>query len=310
MKNIFLKFIMLIVVSLIFNSCDPDKKQSGQEKSKQKPLVAVVNYPLYTFATKIGGEKIDVYFPQIDGDPAFWEPDPASIEKFQNADRIILNGANYAKWMEKVSLPVSTQVNTSKAFSDQLIELQGEVHSHGPEGEHSHTGYAFTTWLDLKNAETQALAVYEVLFELLPQEKETFNNNFIEIRDRLKALDEKLSEIINNQGNPLVFASHPVYQYLAKGYGIQIISFHWEPDQMPSEVDWQEFEYSLDSHSSRAMLWEDDPLPEVRRRLEESGVAVIVFNPGGNRTELDFIHLMERNIENLGMGLKYDLSDQ
>ncbi len=100
-----------------------------------------------------------------------------------------------------------------------------------------------------------------------------------------------------------VFASHPVYQYLSKGYGINIISYHWEPDQMPTDVDWKEFEHELDHHSARAMLWEDEPLTELKRKLEDLGVSVIVYNPGGNRTDLDFISLMKQNVENLKAGL-------
>jgi hypothetical protein len=51
------------------------------------------------------------------------------------------------------------------------------------------------------------------------------------------------------------------------------------------------------------MLWEDEPLPEIREKLEDMGVKVIVFSPGGNRNELDFMSLMAGNVENLKEGL-------
>jgi zinc transport system substrate-binding protein len=303
MKHPFLKVSFLFLVSLIIVSCGSEKKQTQEETALSKPLVAVVNYPLYSFASQIGGDKVEVFFPNIDGDPAYWQPDEASIEKFQNADLILLNGAHYAKWTEKVSLPAATQVNTANAFSDQLIEIKGEVHSHGPEGEHNHTGYAFTTWLDLKNAIKHAEAVKIALGELIAEEKETFNANFKEIQDQLIQLDEQLSDILGSQENLELFASHPVYQYLEKGYDVQVINYHWEPDQMPSEVEWKEFENELDHHSARAMLWEDEHLEEIRIKLEGLGVKTIVFNPGGNRTESEFISLMQQNVENLKNGL-------
>ena len=303
MKYQFQKIAGSFLIALVLFSCGSEKKSTQEEKTQQKPVVAVVNYPLYTFASQIGGDKIEVFFPQINGDPAYWEPDVVSIEKFQNANLILLNGADYAKWKDKVSLPSATQVNTSKAFESQLIEIKGEVHSHGPEGEHSHAGYAFTTWLDLKNAIKQAEAVNEALTEMYPEEKESFNSNFGQVRDQLSRLDDQLSEILSSKENLEVFASHPVYQYLSKGYGINIISYHWEPDQMPTDVDWKEFEHELDHHSARAMLWEDEPLTELKRKLEDLGVSVIVYNPGGNRTDLDFISLMKQNVENLKAGL-------
>lgn len=303
MKRLHSSAFTLFILSCILISCSSDKKKAQEERNNQKSLAAVVNYPLYNFATMIGGDKVEVFFPEIEGDPAYWQPDAASIEKFQNADLILLNGADYAKWTDKVSLPASTQVNTSKAFTDRLIEMKGEAHSHGPEGEHSHTGYAFTTWLDLKNAVEHAEAVHEAIMDLIPEEKELFTTNFKVVKDQLSELDGQLAQIIDDQEDLEVFASHPVYQYLAKGYGVDIISYHWEPDQVPSENAWRELEHELDHHSARAMLWEDEPIPEIRKKLEGMGVKVIVFNPGGNRNELDFISLMSKNVENLRAGL-------
>jgi zinc transport system substrate-binding protein len=293
----------LIIFSWIIFSCSPDKKSNREEIENSKPVVAVVNFPLYSFADMIGGDKIEVFFPEIEGDPAYWQPDEAGIEKFQNADLILLNGADYAKWTGMVSLPASTQVNTSKAFTSNLIEIQGEAHSHGPEGEHSHTGYAFTTWLDMKNAALHAEAVKEALVNLIPEDKDFFNSNYNKVLDGLNRIDSQLIEIMATNEDLEVFASHPVYQYLAKGYNISIISYHWEPDQMPFEESWMEFEHELDHHSARVMLWEEEPLPEIREKLEDMGVKVVVFNPGGNRNELDFISLINKNVENLKQGL-------
>jgi len=303
MKHLFLKISGSFLFLSILFSCGAEKKSASEESTQQKPVVAVVNYPLYTFSTQIGGDKIEVFFPQISGDPAYWEPDEVSIEKFQNAELILLNGADYAKWTDKVSLPVATQVNTSKTYQNQLIEIKGEVHSHGPEGDHSHAGYAFTTWLDLKNALQQAEVVNEALAELLPEEKEFFAVNFKKVQGQLNQLDKQLSDILGNQEDLELFASHPVYQYLSKGYGIDIISYHWEPSKMPNDTDWKEFEHELDHHTARAMLWEEEPLTEIRQKLKGLNIKVIVYNPGGNRTDLDFISLMGKNVENLELAL-------
>ena len=48
------------------------------------------------------------------------------------------------------------------------------------------------------------------------------------------------------------------------------------------------------------MLWEGEPLPEAKARLEEMGVGSVVFNPCGNRPEVgDFLSLMKNNIATL-----------
>jgi len=40
--------------------------------------------------------------------------------------------------------------DTSAGFADEIIVIEdGQTHSHGPEGEHSHNVTASVTWLDL-----------------------------------------------------------------------------------------------------------------------------------------------------------------
>ncbi len=63
------------------------------------------NYPLSFFAEKISGKPEIVIFPEIEGDPAFWEPNTADILTMQQSDIILLNGATYEKWLTGVALP-------------------------------------------------------------------------------------------------------------------------------------------------------------------------------------------------------------
>ena len=61
---------------------------------------------------------------------------------YQQADIILLNGAHYAKWVEKVSLPASKTVDTSRKLKDQYIySTEATTHSHGSGGAHAPAGY-------------------------------------------------------------------------------------------------------------------------------------------------------------------------
>ena len=123
--------------------------------------VYVVNYPLASFAERIGGSEVSVTFPASgDGDPAHWSPDADTVAGYQGADLILLNGADYAKWVARASLPGAKLVDTGVTYEDRLIPLEEAVtHTHGPEGEHAHAGVAFTTWLDPTLAIEQARAI-------------------------------------------------------------------------------------------------------------------------------------------------------
>ena len=297
-----IKKTILVAVSVVFfSACKPDHKV--QEKKAGKPQVFTVNYPLAYFAERIGGELIDVHFPEINGDPAFWKPEAKDVRAFQGADLILLNGATYAKWTTKVSLPESKIVNTSASFRDRFIEVNENVaHQHGKDVDHSHAGTAFTTWLDLKQAERQATAIRDALIKLLPNSERAINNNFDALQRDLQALDTELKEISGKiEKTPLV-GSHPIYQYLARGYDLQIRSVSWEPDKMPDANGWAALAAIRKEHPSKIMLWESAPALPIADRLLEQGVASVVLDPCGNRPdEGDWLSVMRENISRLSL---------
>ena len=297
MKNI----ILLILAASILLSCG-EKKDQQETNTSQKLKVAVVNYPLNYFTKRISNNIVDVVYPVPgDIDPAYWEPKPQQVVLYQNADLIILNGADYAKWIKKVSLPKTKIINSSLAIKDNYIKLKaGVTHSHGPKGKHEHEGFAFTTWLYFKYAIMQAESVKNALIKLLPDSKDKFEKNFSSLKDDLENLDEQMTKISSRISKPLI-ASHPVYQYLAEGYNINIIIVHWEPTDMPDEMEWEKFDKMLKENPTNIMIWEDEPLPKVKQKLLERGIQIVVFNPGANTpANGDFLELMKTNIANLG----------
>ncbi|NOR55061.1 MAG: zinc ABC transporter solute-binding protein, partial [Sulfurovum sp.] len=144
-KNILFTLALLFLIT----GCNKSEKQIQTEESRFKK-VYTVNYPLYYFTQRMAPQNVQVVFPVPDDvDPAFWQPNTEEILGFSQADLIIINGADYAKWRSTASLPESKLLNTSKAFQKELIHIKSSDHTHGPGGEHSHAGTAFTTWLDM-----------------------------------------------------------------------------------------------------------------------------------------------------------------
>ena len=264
--------------------------------------VYTVNYPLQYFALRIADDKIDAVFPSpTDVDPAYWTPDAETVEGYQQADLILLNGAGYAKWRDKVTLPDSKLRITSAPFRDRLITIEDAVtHTHGPEGEHAHAGTAFTTWLDPQLAGLQAHAVHDALAEALPEHASLLEQNQRDLQTELTNLDRELEELVARKPDTLLLFSHPVYQYLERRYQLKGRSVHWEPDSPPSEKMWSELDAVLKEHPAKWMIWEGEPLEETRAQLAERGVQSVIFAPCGNRPESgDFLTVMRQNVDNL-----------
>jgi zinc transport system substrate-binding protein len=209
--------------------------------------------------------------------------------------------------MNNVSLPASRIVITSMNMEEKYIPLEDVfTHSHGPEGDHEHTGYAFTTWLDFQIAIAQAKAVKENLVNTLPESKDELENNYYSLKTDLLALHESMQELTAKIEGLNIIGSHPVYQYLSKAYDLNIRSVHFEPGEMPGLDQWKEFDELLEQNTSPIMLWEDEPIPEIIEILNEKGVRAMVFNPCGNKTAgVDFIEMMKKNIQTLQNSISY-----
>ena len=292
MKKLFILSLLLLA------ACGREADSGVASNSRGKPQVLVANYPLKYFAQRIGGGAVDVVFPAPpDEDPAFWQPNDAAITQFQNADVIFMNGATYSKWAEKVTLPQSKMVDTSGAFKAQYIEIKADsTHSHGPGGEHSHSGTAFTTWMDLVQAIQQAEAVKASLAKYSSDTEK----NFAALKSDLQTLDARLIAVGKRMANTPLLASHPVYHYFARRYMLNLQSVLWEPDVVPDEKAMEELKGLRLKHPAKWMIWEGAPAKESVAKLDAIGVKSLVFDPCGNVPDGgDFLSVMNANVEML-----------
>jgi len=293
-----LGFVLLCLACSPAGDAEPRPDAAGASMLS----VYVVNDPLRYLAERIAGAQATVVFPAPpDVDPAYWIPEPETVAAYQSADLILRNGAGYARWVELASLPRARTLDTSQAFHERLLPLEETVaHRHGPTGGHTHTGLAFTTWLDPVLASLHAAAIADALAQLQPEHETEFRENLSALERDLDALDRRLAAAARRLGaTPLLF-SHPVYPYLIQRYGLNARSLHLEPDEPPSQAQWRELRELLAEHPARWMLWEATPRPETARRLHEVGVSSGVFDPAsGVPAAGDFLTRMQQNAAQL-----------
>lgn len=267
--------------------------------------VYAVNYPLAWFAERIAGEAAEVVLPvPPDRDPAYWRPSIAEIGAFQAADVILLNGAGFADWTTRASLPPGRVVDTSRGFADRLIVTETVTHSHGPEGEHSHSATASFTWMDPVLAAEQARAVHDALARRAPAEAARFEEGRNLLIGELAAIDDLARALPAPAPGTRLIASHPRYQYFARAYGLEIASLEWDPRETPEAADWAELAALAEGAARVVMIWEAEPTPETRARLEAEGAAVVVLPTLANRpAEGDFASAFAAGLADLARAL-------
>lgn len=293
-------FFFTLAVTVLFGGCGGSRPADSKGSRGERFLVVASNFPLYTCTERIAGDLAEVRFlspPDID--PAFWQPSPESIAILQAADLVVLNGATYESWIDRVSLSPRRILDTSAGFSTRLLAAADDItHQHGPGGEHSHGAVAFTTWLDLSLAAEQADAIRAKLSRLWPDRDELLQARTEELTSELAVLDQGFLAWGESLTDQPLLGSHPVYQYFAARYRLNLVSVHWEPDEMPDPETWRELEALLADHPARWMIWEGEPLAETVARLEALGLSSVVIDPGGNRPNAGtFLELMADNLE-------------
>jgi len=237
--------------------------------------IFAVSYPLQFLTQQIVGDHIEVLVPfDSSSDPRISQPTRETIERMQQADLVIANGigARYAKWLAVVSVPDSKIINTAShgLALAEYIALKGEsvVHSHGPEGEHSHPVMAARTWLDPSLAKKQANYIAKQLKQTYPNQADRFDQNLESLQSRLDVLVgemERLNGLIERQ-TPLVF-NDPEFAFFlqATGYtGEPLKGLPLTPDR---DKEWAELKSQLaqlndETKPRLALVEQGTPLPK------------------------------------------------
>ena len=246
--------------------------------AQDRPRVVAVNQALHYFAERLLEDTAEVVFPVPEGvDPSFWRPSIADISMIQSADLILLNGAGFATWIDRVSLPRARVVNTSSAIEDQFIVTESITHSHGDGGEHSHEGIASYTWLDPMLAIAQAEAIAAAVIARDLATKDDVEARLAELRSDLTELDAMAQDALSGLEGVAMIATHPRYQYFARRYSLSIASLEWDAGAMPSEDDLADLERLSTELDARILIWEAQPPREAIELTEALGLQSVVF---------------------------------
>lgn len=297
----------LPLLALLLPACGREGGTSpAPAPASHRLQVMTTFYPTTYFAKRIAGPSADIVCPlPKDADAAFWQPSPEILAQYQKADLILVNGANFERWVGTATLPETRVVACADVFKSEWIEIKNALtHSHGPGGMHTHTGINGHTWPDPINAIAEGNAIRDALIARDGAHKADYAANARALENDLLTLDGELKTIAVK--GP-VFASHPSYNYLARRYGWDLTNFGLEPNEPPTEAQIAEIRKAAADHPGvKLMLWEDAPCPAAQKLMDELGLAVVVFNPGeqSDAKDGDYLALMRANIGRLRAAAK------
>ncbi len=323
MKTSFKKsvsIVMLLLVSLWMTGCDKPVKEEAATSSvpENKLKVYTSFYPMYDFAKKVGGDKIEVTNLVPAGmEPHDWEPTTKDIENLEHADMLIYNGAGMEHWVEDVVGALSNKdlvlVEASKGI--ELMEghhhdhddhnhegevahnhddhnHEGEVdhdhddHNHEGEADHNHDDhnhghYDPHVWTSIKNAKKEMETIKEALVARDPENATFYEENYRMYAKQFDELDKTFEEKISALPNKNIVVSHEAFGYLCKDYGLNQMGIEGlSPESEPNPTRMAAVVDFVKEHNIKTIFFEELVSPKVAETIaKETGAVTDMLNP-------------------------------
>ena len=294
-SNTIILFFALFLASAV--GCLGTAEKTSQDfKPKKTNQIFAVSYPLQFMAQEIVGSQVQVTnAAATSGDPKKSRPSRELISQMQAADLIIANGtgATYANWLATVSLPDSKILNTaskSLTLKDYIaIENKQIVHSHGPEGEHSHPVMASRTWLDPRLAKKQSAFIAKRLEEIYPELSSDIEINLKSLTERLAKVESEVNELKSNELVVLTFDEK--FKFFNRAVGAQDKTVEYDLAKI------EKFKDDINAlKPDLAVITQGKLTDELRAALDSLQIPVAELEPLDAMPDAgDYISVMQEN---------------
>ncbi len=308
-----MKQTITAVLALWLVGCSVSRPPVGLE-------VVASFYPLYEFASRVGGDRVTVRQLTPPGtSPHDYEPTPGDVAALTRARVFVYNGAGLEPWADrlKAELPQgAVAVEATRGLP--LVKVEEEKHEHEEEGEKHQAGRVPHreqldphTWLDPVLAQAMVDNIAAGLVQADPQGADFYRRRAQELKDRLAQLHTRYTEGLRGCRGRVVVTSHMAFGYLARRYGLRLLSVAGlSHEAEPSPRRLKDLLSAARLAGARAVYAETLAGRKVVEGLaRELDARVLVLNPVEGLTEEDrrqgrgYFELMEENLRALRDGL-------
>ena len=264
------------------------------EKHQIKVLVSF--YPLYEFTKIIGGERIDasIIIP-LGIEPHDWEPTIQDLQKMQNADMIVINGAGLEPWIVKLVSVNSDILIIDTSNGIPLLKKHKYVFNNKLQNDPH-------VWLDPVLAKKQIQNIVNGLEMVDPQNANYYQENANTYNTKLNLLDNKIRNELSVCGKKDFLVFHDAFSYFANEYNLnQNTIIGVNPSEEPTAVTLQQIIQGAKNLDLHVIFTEEAANPRVSQVIaDEIGVKVLILSPIEiYEKNSDYIKKMEQNLSNL-----------
>ena len=309
MKKTFLTGVLaftVFIMAFALTGCHTEKSSkkatesstssTQTEETSSKLKVMTSFYPMFDFASKVGGDKVEVTNMTPAGtEPHDWEPSAKDITQLEKADVFIYNGADMEHWTDDVLNTLDSKEITVVEAS-KGIDLLKEGKNYDPH-----------VWLNPLNAKKEMENIKDALVKADKKNKDYYEKNYKTYAKKFDTLDSEYSTTLSTVKNKNLIASHEAFGYLCEAYSLKQIGIEGlSPDSEPDAAKMKEIIRFAKKNNVKTIFFEELVSPKVSETIaKELGAEAKVLDPieglSDEQQELgaDYFSVMESNLQTL-----------
>lgn len=300
------KISLIIIFAFVIGGIFWLRFSRTQQPTTSKDTVSVATsfYPLYFFASEIGGKQTQVTnITPAGSEPHDYEPTPQDIVTISQSKLLILNGAGLEAWGDKIRSTIDTKNTTVVIASEGLSDLQ--------ENENGRQVVDPHIWLSPKRAGVEVERIADGLTVVDPTHSDLYTKNKATLLQKLSDLDTEYKQGLSQCDRREIVTSHAAFAYLAHDYNLtQVPIAGISPEEEPSPSQLAAIASFAKEHHATTIFFESLTSPKLSETIAtEVGAKTEVLNPLEGLTQDDmqqgknYFTIMRDNLHTLQTAL-------
>ncbi|MGC8901193.1 MAG: metal ABC transporter solute-binding protein, Zn/Mn family [bacterium] len=293
------KFTIILAIA-VFTVLGNQHPLYAQDK---KINVAASFYPLAEFASRIGGEYVDVInITPAGSEPHDYEPTPMDIKKIYTAKLFVFNGAGVDPWAEKIERDLRKKGVVVIKIMD-LVASRNEQYINNRDPH---------IWLDPVIAISMVESISKALQSIDPEHAQYYKTHANIFIGQLKQLDRDYALGLASCKLHDIVTSHAAFNYLAKRYGFKAYSVAGlSPEEEPSPKTMAQLIRLVQQKHIKYIFFERLVNPKLSDTIaRETGAKTLVLDPIEGLTQKEisagrnYLSIMQENLRNLRQAME------
>ena len=270
-----------------------------------KVSVVTSFYPLYYFASRVGGDHATVTnITPAGAEPHDYEPTAQDVAGMEDSRLVILLGTGLESWGSRMAANLDPQRTLLVTVGQDL--MTGNVTENGQGVVDPHV------WLSPPLAKQIVDRIADAYVKVDAPDTASFRANAAALKNDLDSLDADYRKGLASCAKKDIVTSHAAFGYLAKTYGFNQVSIAGlSPDAEPSPKDLADITAFVREHKVAILFFESLVSPKLSETIAtETGAKTLVLDPieGLQQDALlqgqDYLSVMRNNLANLRAALQ------